>query len=246
MYETLSQLYDYYMDEVPYEKWLDNLEYFFKKYGRNPKKILDLGCGTGTVSVLLRERGYDVMGLDISEDMLAQAADKAERKGLDIFFTCQDMVNFKVAGKLDAVISLCDCMNYITELSELKKVFESCRRALKPGGLLIFDINSAYKLREILGCESFCETSHDSAYTCENYFDEESGINEYYVNFFIKDKSGKYNRYEEIHLERAYETEEIETLLKETGFDLKETADSETLKPPSKTSERIYFAAVRK
>ncbi len=245
MYETLAALYDYYMDEVPYEKWLENMILYFNRYGRNVRSVLDLGCGTGTMSILLKNRGYDVTGLDISEEMLSEAAVKADEKGLHIDFICQDMVELRVLKPFDAIISLCDCMNYITEAEELGRVFENCRRALKPGGLLIFDMNSPYKLREVLGCESFCETSAVSAYTCENYFDEESCTNEYYVNFFIKEKDGRYSRHEEIHIERAYEISEVEGLLKGAGFSIAGIYDSDTLEQPEKTSERIYFVAVR-
>ncbi len=245
MYETLAGLYDYYMDEVPYEKWLDNMVGYFNKYGNNIKNVLDLGCGTGSMSILLKQKGYDITGLDISEEMLAEAANKTYEAGLKIDYICQDMVALEVAKPYDAVISLCDCMNYITEDAELKKVFKNCYKALKPGGLFIFDMNSPYKLREVLGCDSFCETSALSAYTCENYFDEESGINEYYVNFFIKEKDGKYSRHEEIHLERAYEISQVEAMLKEAGFEVLEIADSDTLNTPEETTERFYFVAKR-
>ncbi|MCD8159419.1 MAG: class I SAM-dependent methyltransferase, partial [Clostridiales bacterium] len=228
-------------DEVPYEEWFENIKYFLKKYGVKGKRVLDLGCGTGTMSILLKKGGFDVSGIDISEDMLAVAAEKAEEENTDIFFSCQDMRSFEVLKPFDAVISLCDCMNYVTEGEDLKKALKSCRKALNDGGILIFDINSAYKLKEVLGCDSFCEANEDSAFTCENYFDEETGINEYYVNIFTEDENGKYDRFEELHREKAYSEEEIETLLKEAGFELLEKADAESLEKPYEKSERIYF-----
>ncbi|MCD7904393.1 MAG: hypothetical protein LUG24_02220 [Clostridiales bacterium] len=153
------------------------------------------------------------------------------------------MRDFKVLEPFDIIISLCDSINYITEKAELKEVFLSCRRALKKEGILIFDINTLYKLKEVLGCNSFCETREDSAFTCENYFDGETNINEYYVNIFSKRKDGSYDRFEELHCERAYETEEIEELLKETDFNVLEISDAESLGEPWEESERIYFIA---
>ncbi|MCC8098109.1 MAG: hypothetical protein LIO44_06090 [Eubacterium sp.] len=151
------------------------------------------------------------------------------------------MREFQVLEPLDAIISHSDWMTYVTEGEDLKKAFKNCLNALKDGGLLIFDINSVYKLKEVLGCDSFCEANEDSAFTCENYFDEETGINEYYVNIFNEDENGKYDRYEEVHREKAYSEEEIEALLKEAGFLLLEKADAESLEKPCDTSERIYF-----
>ncbi len=243
MYESLSKYYDIYMEEVPYEKWLENIEYFLNKYNKRGKTLLDLGCGTGTMSVLFSKAGFKVTGIDLSEDMLSEAAQKAEEEGERIFFSCQDMREFEVLGGFDVIVSLCDCMNYITEAENLKEVFKNCRKALKDGGIFIFDINTVYKLKEVLGCGSFCETEEDSAFTCENYFDDETNINEYYVNIFAKAEDGRYERFEELHCERAYTVGEIEGLLKEVGLRLYETADAETLGEPFETSERIYFIA---
>lgn len=241
MYETLASLYDLYMEDVPYEKWLDNICSYMQKYCNNPKTVLDLGCGTGTMSVLLKKKGFDVTGIDISADMLAEASSKAFDEGLDIVFSQQDMKSFEAPFAFDVIISLCDCINYITDPEELGLVFESCRKNLAAGGLFIFDINSRHKLRNILGDGSFCSTDERSAFTCENFYDDEDNICRYYVNLFIEDEDGRYSRYEELHRERGYTEEEIRELLEKSGFKVYETADADTLGKVTDTTERIYF-----
>ncbi len=243
MYNELSLLYDQYMEEVPYKKWFENIEHYLAKYNKNPNTVLDLGCGTGTMALMLSEQGYNVTAIDLSEDMLAVASQKAFEANKQIIFSNQDMCSFSLPCPVDLIISLCDCINYITTNQELLQVFKNCYNNLNSGGMLIFDINSIYKLKDVLGFTSFCQTSEGSAVTCENYFDKDSFINEYYVNIFIKTKSGKYERFEEYHYEKAYSTEEIIFLLKQAGFSVYETADANTLSSVTPTTERIYFLA---
>lgn len=243
MYKNLSGLYDTFMEDVPYNIWLENIEHYLKKYSLAPKTVLDLGCGTGQITVLLCEKGYDVTGADISEEMLSVAYDKALKAGVNPFFICQDMRELTLPAPYDLIVSLCDCINYITNKNDLKKVFKNCRAALNKNGLFIFDLNTPYKLREILGDNTFCQTTDTAAFTCENCFDEETGICEYYLNLFSQNPDLTYSRYEEFHYERAYETEEITALLREAGLKLLEIADAETLDSPTETTERIYYIA---
>jgi hypothetical protein len=141
-------------------------------------------------------------------------------------------------------VCLCDSINYITEDEDLLTVFELVNNYLDPGGLFIFDINTIHKFKDILADNCFCETTESSAYTWENYYDEDEHINEFYTNFFVEDEESKlYNRFEEYHYERGYEIEEISALLERAGLKLLGVFDELTLTPPTEDSERIYFVA---
>ncbi|MCD7855886.1 MAG: class I SAM-dependent methyltransferase [Clostridiales bacterium] len=245
IYKSLAHLYDVFMEDVPYEDWLKNIEHYLEKYNIKPKTVLDLGCGTGQMSILFAKKGCEVTGADISEEMLTEAYNNAVKAGVNPLFVQQDMREFSSPEGYDLIISLCDCLNYITDKDDLKKVFENCKNTLNDNGLFIFDLNTPYKLKEILGNGSFCQTTDSYAFTCENCFDEDKNICEYYVNIFSENPDGSYERAEECHYERAYSVEEIKGLLKETGFKLLETADADGLEAPTETTERIYFT-VRK
>ena len=134
-------------------------------------------------------------------------------------------------------------MNYITEEEELLQVFCLVNNYLHPKGLFIFDLNTEYKFKEILAQNSFSEIKEDSAYIWENYYDEQENINEYYVNFFIKQKDGKYERKEEYHYQKAYDISIIKRLLEQSGLQLSAIYDAYTFEPPRKDSQRIYFVA---
>ena len=114
-YAGFAAVYDLFMDDVPYEKWCRRIRELLKEYGVNDGLVLDLGCGTGTITELLAEAGYDMIGVDASEEMLELAVEKRERSGLDILYLLQDMREFELYGTVRAVVSVCDSMNYITE-----------------------------------------------------------------------------------------------------------------------------------
>ena len=188
IYENFAKVYDIFMENIPYEEWVLYLEKIFKKYEKSPKLVAELGCGTGTMTTLLAKKGYEMIGIDFSEQMLAKAREKAIDNKVNILFLEQDMTEFELYGTVDCVISVCDSINYILEEEQLFKVFKLVNNYLEPKGLFIFDINTKYKFENILGCNSFSQTTEDAAYTLENYYDEEEELNEFYTNFFIKDK----------------------------------------------------------
>ncbi len=246
-YESFSEVYDKFMEDVPYDKWLDMLEKIWSKYNLKPNLILDLACGTGNMTIRLAQKGYDMIGVDLSEDMLLKAKEKAETKSLkNILFLNQDMREFELYGTVDSIICLCDSINYILEPDELFNVFKLVSNYLNPGGLFIFDINTIYKFENILGSSSFCETTENSAYIWENYYDREEMINEFYVNFFIEKENGLYERFEEYHYEKGYSAEAVSLLLKKAGLNLMGIYDELSFKKPNDKSERIYFVAMEK
>ena len=243
-YEKFAEVYDTFMQNIPYDKWTEHLKKIWKKYGLEPELVAELGCGTGNMTIRLAKDGYDMIGIDLSEQMLDKAREKTQAAGLDILYLNQDMTEFELYGTVQSVICLCDSINYITDKEELLEVFRLVNNYLDPKGLFIFDINTVYKFREVLANNSFCETTENSAYTWENYYDEDERINEFYTNFFIKDeKTGKYDRYEEYHYERAYEISDIIGLIEEAGLEFLGVFDELSFFPPEEDSQRIYFVA---
>ena len=237
MYEKFSAVYDKFIG-IDYEAWVDYIEKLWDKFGEKPALVLDLACGTGNITILLALKGYDMIGLDNSAEMLSEARNKDSGA---ILFTLQDMRDFELYGTVDACICMVDSVNYIPEEEELLKVFSLVHNYLNPGGLFIFDINSEYKFRHILGDNSFCDSSPDAAVIWDNYYDEESRINEYYVNVFALEENGLYGRYEETHRQRAYKVEDIDRLLRRAGFEFLASYDALTFNEPHDESEKIFF-----
>ena len=246
-YESFASVYDMFMEDIDYDMWLEYIKKICGKYNISPKLGLDLGCGTGNMTIRMAQSGIDMIGIDISEQMLSEAVQKSEKEGLKILYLLQDMREFELYGTVDIIISLCDSINYVTEPDDLLTVFKLVNNYLDPKGIFIFDVNTEYKFKELLGCNNFSQTADDAAYIWENFYDEEEKINEYYMNFFIKDAhSEKYNRFEEFHYERAYGIDEIKALLAESGLEFLAVYDAFTFEPPKENSQRLYFVAREK
>lgn len=267
-YRSFAQVYDIFMDNVPYEEWSRYIIGLLREYGVSNGLVLELGCGTGKLTRLLQQAGYDMIGVDSSEDMLEIARgaewDMPEEDGVSecggtldgtgeeyaaekgesrILYLLQDMREFELYGTVRAVVSICDCMNYIADAAELRTVFELVNNYLDPGGVFIFDMNTAYKYREILGETTIGENREEGSFIWDNYFDEESGINEYDLTLFIREEGGLYRKYEETHYQRAYEPDEIRRLLLEAGLEFVAAYDAFTREPVREDSERMYVIA---
>ena len=160
-YTSFARVYDTFMDNVPYREWGEYIHSLLKERGVSNGLVLDLGCGTGTLTEILAGYGYDMIGVDNSEDMLELALEKKLASGHDILYLLQDMREFELYGTVRAVVSVCDSMNYITEPEELMEVFELVNNYLDPGGVFIFDFNTDYKYREILGDRTIAEDRGD-------------------------------------------------------------------------------------
>lgn len=242
MYDNFAYLYDELMNDFDYEAWFDYIKGIFRKYNRNPKDILEMACGTGSLSYYIGKEGYKLTCFDLSEEMLAIAYEKLKRlKNVKILR--QNMTSFSINKKFDSVISICDSVNYILDKDDLLKTFKNVYEHLNKDGIFIFDINSFYKLKEVIGNNTFVEDREDIFYTWQNYFDEEKEICEFYLTFFTSDDGENFIRFDEKHLEKAYKTEEVVDLLKEAGFKTIEYFDAFTFNSPVKNSERINFVA---
>ena len=171
--------------------------------------------------------------------------EKKERSGLDILYLLQDMREFELYGTVKGVVSICDSMNYILEEEELEEVFRLVHNYLDNEGIFLFDMNTVYKYETLLGDNTFAEDREESSFIWENYYDEEEKINQYDLSLFIREDDGKYRKYEETHLQRAYERRQVENLLKRAGFELLHMYDAFTKDAPAEDSERIYFVCRR-
>ena len=244
-YTSFAEVYDQFMDNVPYREWADFLQEILQKEGISDGLVLDLGCGTGSMTEELAGRGYDMIGVDNSEDMLEIAMEKRQESGHDILYLLQDMQEFELYGTVRAVVSVCDSVNYVTEKEELEQVFRLVNNYLDPGGIFVFDFNTEYKYREVLGDRTIAENREDSSFIWDNYYYEEEHMNEYELTLFIQEADQKelYHKYQETHFQRAYTLEEIRELLERSGLRFVAAYEDYTKEAPGKGSERICVVA---
>lgn len=243
-YNNFAKVYDLLMEDIAYDDWVLYIKSIFSKNNICPKTILDLGCGTGNIASKLSKQGYDVIGVDISADMLTVAKEKAILEKENILYLNQDMREFELYGTIDCVICLFDSLNYILKESEILKVFKLVNNYLNPGGLFIFDINTEYKFKEVLSDNTYSDANDFMVCVWENFFDDEQKINEYYANFFIKNENDNfYERFEEYHYEKAYDVSTIINLIEKSGLKFLSVYDAFTFDKPNEKSERIYFVA---
>lgn len=238
MYNDFALVYDRFQ-ETDYDSFI---EFYQKVLGDNVKTVLDLGCGSGEITLRLAKCGYDVIGVDISDDMLALAQDKAYSAGQDILFINSDMTEFVHPSGVDAVVSSLDCINYLTDYSDLVSAFSCVRESLNKNGVFIFDINSEYKLSHIFGNNTFVYEDKDAycVWECE-YFPEDR-ICGFDLNFFVRQGNNNlYDRYFEYQEERAYSIDEIKMALSEAGLNLLSVYADLEHKSPTDTSERLFF-----
>jgi cyclopropane fatty-acyl-phospholipid synthase-like methyltransferase len=231
------------MDNIPYEEWAEYLSRLLAEYEVTDGIVLDLGCGTGTLTELMAARGFDMIGVDYSEEMLEIAMEKRAESGRDILYLLQDMREFELYGTVRAVISICDSLNYITEEEELEEVFRLVNNYLDPEGVFIFDFNTVYKYREILGDQTIAESREDCSFIWDNYYYEEEQINEYELSLFLQEEGNLYRKYVETHYQKGYELETIKSLLEKSGMKFVTAYDAFTRNPPTKESERVYVIA---
>ena len=216
MYETFARVYDTFMDEVPYDEWAACLIRELRRDGIRDGLVLDLGCGTGQMTRRLAEAGYDMIGVDLSADMLQIAQ---ERKGKhDILYLQQDVRAFELYGTVRAVISTCDSLNYVTDPEDMVRVFSLVNNYLDPGGLFLFDLNSVGYYEKLCADNTFAESRDECSFIWENSYDPETKINEYDLTLFLLRENGMYERFLETHRERAWGVREVEEMLLRSGM----------------------------
>lgn len=263
-YADFASVYDIFMDEAPYEKWAAYLCACMEQYGiskpvkeqvvREQKSeeerlfaernlVVDLGCGTGTLTRMLAHKGYDIIGVDNAPAMLTIAMQKNQEEGLSSLYLLQDMRELELYSTVGTIVSVCDSLNYILEEKELLQVFKLVNNYLYPGGLFVFDFNTVYKYEQVIGDATIAENREECSFIWENYYDGSSQINEYALTLFCREDGDRYRRFEEIHYQRGYTLEQMQKLVEEAGMILIQAVDADTHKAVSDTSERIYILA---
>jgi SAM-dependent methyltransferase len=253
-YRQFSSIYDRLMADMPYDDWVRFAERTWAAFGIRPATVVDLGCGTGSVSIPLSALGYRVVGIDLSDDMLAIARYKDEQSrsrtlaagsSLPIEWHQQDMREWEAAEPVDAVVSFCDCLNYLTEEQDVVRTFRATYANLAPGGVFAFDVHTPGQLDAYAATQPFTLDEDDVAYiwTCD--YDDERREIEHSITFFAAEPSGLFRRFEETHVQRAYPLQWLQRELAAAGFaDIRITADFSD-KPPALDSQRAFFAALK-
>lgn len=255
-YTDFARVYDIFMDETPYGEWASFIAETIRRYGvSEPKRdagdalesernlVVDLGCGTGALTQLLYDMGYDMIGVDNSEEMLARAMEKRAQSGSEILYLLQDMRELELYSTVGCVISVCDSLNYILEEEELEKVFRKVNNYLYPGGLFVFDFNTVYKYAEIIGDATIAENRDSCSFIWENYYHEEQQINEYDLTVFVREGNGLFRRFRENHYQRGYTVENMRALVEEAGLEILEVLDADTHGSVTESSQRVYVVA---
>lgn len=245
-YESFARVYDDFMDNIPYEEWADYVTRLLKEDQVEDGLVLDLGCGTGSLTEILSKSGYEMIGVDNSAEMLEIAREKSTRNQSDILYLLQDMREFELYGTVRAVISICDSMNYIIEEKDLTEVFRLVNNYLDPEGIFIFDMNTPYKYETLLADNTIAEDREEMSFIWDNYYYEEERINEYNLHLFLQEADGRYRKYTETHYQKAYEIEEVRAMIEEAGMEFVAVYDAFTKEPPREDSERVYFIAREK
>ena len=240
MYEDFALVYDRFMDETPYEEWCQFVVGRLKQDQITDGILLDLGCGTGSMTELLAKQGYDMIGVDLSDSMLDIAIEKRAQSGHNILYLQQDMREFELYGTVKAAVSICDSMNYILEKEDLVQVFKLVNNYLDPSGIFIFDMNTEYKYTHLLADGTFAENREESSFIWENFYDEDERINEYDLTLFIKEGE-LFRKFEETHYQRCYSLDEVKEAAKEAGMDFVAAYDAFTRESVKDDSERIYL-----
>lgn len=242
-YSDFSYVYDTFMDETPYEEWCEFLTETLQKNGIKEGLLLDLGCGTGTMTELLAQKGYDMIGIDMSDQMLSVAMEKREQSGYPILYLQQDMREFELYGTVKAVVCVCDSVNYLLEEEDILETFELVNNYLDPDGIFIFDFNTVYKYAEVIGDATIAENREDCSFIWENFYEQEDQINEYDLTIFVKEEDDRYRKFTETHYQRGYTLETMRALVEEAGMIFVDAMDAETHGPVHEQSERIYVIA---
>ncbi len=265
-YSAFAYVYDELMDNVPYDAWAEYLIGLLKENGVVEGLVCELGCGTGQMTRRLAAAGYDMIGIDLSEEMLDVAREQEygayegdfEEEEVEedaaepsILYLQQDMREFELYGTVSAVVSICDSMNYMTSDEDLLQVFRLVNNYLDKDGVFIFDMNTEYKYKELMGDTTIAENREDVSFIWENLYDEEKRLNEYCLTLFAKAETedeeeegpALYEKYEEVHLQRAYPLTEVKRMLAEAGMTFVAAYDVLTHEAPGPECERMYIVA---
>ncbi len=242
MYQDFAEVYDVLTEDVNYDENLKYIEQIFEKHlDFKPHLLAELACGTGNMTKRFSDKGYDVIGIDMAQEMLNVAREKCDER---VLLLNQDMTMFELFGTVDAVLCLLDSINYVDSKDKLLNMFKLVENYLEFGGVFVFDINSAYKLRNVLAENTFVRETEHVMSVWEN--EQDANCVHFYLNFFAENEDGTYNRFYEEHTEYIYETDELTSLLEQAGFINITCYAENSFTHPSKKTARIFFVANKK
>lgn len=244
IYDLLSRVYDSINSDIDYKAWADFIEKIVKANCKErPELVLDLGCGTGKMTLELSSRGYDMTGIDYSPDMLDVARDAAEEQGADVLWLCQDMREFELYGTVDLTVSCLDCINHLTTPKDVEKTFKLVHNYLIPDGIFIFDINGKYKFENIYADRSYVMEEEGGVCIWQNCYDEKKKICDFYITLFEECEDGRYERYDEEQRERMYTLSEMKRMLEKSNLEFIGAYSDFDFTEATDMDERIYIVA---
>ncbi len=241
-YQAIARVYDRLNADIDYEKWADDVEAVFDSFLEcRPELVLDLACGTGRMTYPLAARGYDMIGVDISADMLMRA--RSRQTDEKILWLQQDMRDFELYGTVGAVVCCLDAVNCLTAKGDLERCFRTVHNYLDPDGLFLFDVNSPYKFENVFADNAY--VLEDDGIYCgwQNYYDREKKICDFYLSVFEREKNGTYTRYDETQSERCYSEKQIKNALSASGFELIGIYGGSDMRERTESAERWYVVA---
>lgn len=241
-YQQMAYVYDQFMDDAPYDQWVSFVEEMIQQANLHAKHVVDLGCGTGEITIKLAEAGYHMTGVDFSSEMLAAAEQKAHDKQQKINWLKQDLRSLEGLHHYDVAVSLCDVINYITTPGEVERVFRHVSDLLRDGGLFIFDVHSLYHVENQMIHHTFADVTDTSSYIWFCDEGEEPGEMHHDLTFFLKNGS-TYEKFEETHFQKTLPVDEYQNLLKKAGFRIKGIYSDFSIErnQNSQAAERIFF-----
>ena len=247
IYDLIAPFYDSVNGDIDYSAWADFIEKIIEreyKVGR-PELVLDLGSGTGRMTIELAKRGYDMTGVDSSTEMLDIARENAERMGVGdkMLWLCQDMSEFELYGTVDVTVSCLDCINHLTDTKTLSKCFSLVHNYLIPDGLFIFDINGRGKFESEYSDNSYVMEEEGSVCIWQNYYNEKNGMCDFYITVFEEEGDGRYKRYDDVQREKMYTLRSIKNQLLKSGFEFIGAYRNFDFEKASYEDGRIYVVA---
>lgn len=247
MYEGFAEVYDRLMSNVHYDTWAQFYAELMTAFGiRRGSKVCECACGTGSLTLQLYRLGYKMTGVDLSQDMLWIASQKAREAGAMIPFVRQDMRQLRLHRPMDAVLATCDGVNYLIEDEDLLSFFRCAYNTIRPGGGLFFDISTPYKLENALGNQLICDDTDEITYLWQNRFSEKNRTVDMHLCIFVKEKDGRYHRIDEDQLQKAHEAEHLGLLMRQAGFDrVMIYGNNGRMEQPGPREQRWHFAAIR-
>ncbi len=242
-YGNFAHYYDILTGNISYKDRAAYFDMLIKKHGGKKNLLLDLACGTGSLSEEMCRLGYDVIAVDGSEEMLNEALDKKFDSGLNIQYLCQDMTKLDMFGTIDVTICALDSLNHLPDLDSIKQTINRVSLFCEPGGLFIFDVNTPYKHKNVLGNNTFIYDMEDVYCVWQNTYTEEDNRVEMWLDFFEKQENGSYERYDESFSEIAFDDAVIEKIVADSGMEIVGKYDYDTTEPTKADSEKIVYVA---